>query len=100
MPPTLTATRSMIAVPRTPARRHHRQFRHRAPSAAAEPDVRSGPLRHTLGFPTRPFNWSLYVFYGGDVREEILPWLCDQMSDMGALQHVDENGDMPVAASC
>jgi len=40
------------------------------------------------------------VFYGGDVREEILPWLCDQMSDMGALQHVDENGDMPVAASC
>jgi hypothetical protein len=31
------------------------------------------------GFPKAPFSWSLYVFYGGDVREADLPWLFGQV---------------------
>jgi hypothetical protein len=33
--------------------------------AAAHHDLYSGGW----GFPSRPFNWPLYVFYGGDLRE-------------------------------
>jgi hypothetical protein len=48
------------------------------------------------GFPASPFNWSLYVFYGGDVREAELPWLEHQVSQLAALPPVDDDGDMPV----
>jgi hypothetical protein len=37
---------------------------------AARRDLYSGGW----GFPERPFNWALYVFYGGDIREAELPW--------------------------
>jgi hypothetical protein len=38
--------------------------------AAAHKDLYSGGW----GFPVRPFNWSLCVFYGGDIKEAELPW--------------------------
>jgi hypothetical protein len=44
--------------------------------AAAHQDLYSGGW----GFPVRPFNWSLYVFYGGDIKEAELPWLRSQVS--------------------
>lgn len=47
------------------------------------------------GFPARPFNWSLYVFYGGDIREAHVPWLRDQADRMAALPAADDDGDMP-----
>jgi hypothetical protein len=46
-------------------------------------------------FPERPFNWALYVFYGGDIREAELPWLREQVEAMAALPAVDDDGDLP-----
>jgi hypothetical protein len=60
--------------------------------AAARRDLYSGGW----AFPERPFNWTLYVFYGGDIREDVLPWLLKQVQDMAALPPVDDDGDMPV----
>jgi hypothetical protein len=60
--------------------------------AAADRDLYSGGWT----FPARPFNWSLYVFYGGSIREAALPWLREQVSLIAALPPVDEDGDMPV----
>jgi hypothetical protein len=60
--------------------------------AAARKEMYSGGW----GFPASPFNWWLYVFYGGDIREAELPWQRDQLSDMAALQPVDEDSDMPI----
>jgi hypothetical protein len=49
------------------------------------------------GLPERPFNWTLYVFYGGDIRKAELPWLAaGQVESMAALPPVDDDGDMPV----
>ncbi|HEY3907726.1 MAG TPA: hypothetical protein VGM14_27740 [Streptosporangiaceae bacterium] len=47
-------------------------------------------------FPDRPFNWQLYVFYGGDLRESGLPWLRAQVARVAALPPVDDDGDMPI----
>ena len=59
---------------------------------AARTDLYSGGW----AFPERPFDWTLYVFYGGDIREAELPWLRDQVESMAALPPVDDDGDMPV----
>jgi hypothetical protein len=58
---------------------------------AARRDLYSGGC----AFPERPFNWALYVFYGGDIREAALPWLREQVKTMAALLDVDDDGDMP-----
>jgi hypothetical protein len=58
---------------------------------AARRDLYSGGW----AFPEQPFNWALYVFYGGDIRETELPWLLKQVESMAALPPVDEDGDMP-----
>ncbi|MFI5836129.1 hypothetical protein ACIA5A_20895 [Micromonospora sp. NPDC051300] len=47
-------------------------------------------------FPTAPFNWTLYLFYGGDIREARLPWLRAQLDELAAMRPVDEDGDRPV----
>jgi hypothetical protein len=60
--------------------------------AAAYRDLYSGGW----AFPARPFNWTLYVFYGGDIREAELPWLRDQVGQMAALPPADDDGDTPV----
>ena len=60
---------------------------------AARRDLYSGGW----GFPERPFNWALYVFYGGDIREGQLPWRgCALVESMAALPPADDDGDMPV----
>jgi len=48
------------------------------------------------GFPSHPFNWSLNVFYGGDLREAYLPWLREQVANMAALTAADDDGDLPI----
>jgi len=58
---------------------------------AARRDLYSGGW----GFPDRPFNWSLYVFYGGDIQEGELSWLREQVESMAAMPPVDDDGDMP-----
>ena len=60
--------------------------------SAARQDLYSGGW----AFPERPFNWKLYVFYGGDIREDQVPWQRDQVESMAALPPVDDDGDMPI----
>ena len=60
--------------------------------AASRHDLYSGGW----AFPERPFNWTLYVFYGGDIKNEAgLPWLRQQVEAVAALPPVDDDGDMP-----
>ncbi|MEU5308382.1 hypothetical protein [Streptomyces sp. NPDC021562] len=42
------------------------------------------------GFPARPFNWTSYVFYGGDIQEGDVSWLRDQLAEMAILPPSDE----------
>jgi hypothetical protein len=42
-------------------------------------------------FPAAPFNWTLYLFYGGDIREEELPWLRHQVIELTAVPAVDDD---------
>jgi hypothetical protein len=56
--------------------------------------------RHDLysggwAFPAAPFNWTLYVFYGGDLRESELGWFRDQLSELATLPPVDDDLDLP-----
>jgi len=46
-------------------------------------------------FPAAPFNWTLYLFYGGDIREGELAWLRKQLAELAAMPAVDEDGDRP-----
>lgn len=46
-------------------------------------------------WPAKPFNWTLYLFYGGDVRESALPEIRAQVEELAALPPVDEDGDRP-----
>ncbi|MER7197464.1 hypothetical protein CG723_44285 [Streptomyces sp. CB01635] len=45
------------------------------------------------GFPDHHFNWTYYVFYGGDVRESAVNWFLDQLRCIAALPASDEDGD-------
>jgi hypothetical protein len=61
--------------------------------AAARRDLYSGGW----AFPERPSNWTLYAFYGGDIREAELPWLRGQVQSMAALPPpADDDGGMSV----
>ena len=56
--------------------------------------------RHDLysggwAFPSAPFNWTLYMFYGGDIREGELSWLREQLAELAAMPAVDDDGDSP-----
>ncbi|MFG2971346.1 hypothetical protein ACGFZS_49600 [Streptomyces sp. NPDC048288] len=44
------------------------------------------------GFPAHPFNWTSYVFYGGDIQEGGVSWLRDQLAEMAVLPPADEAG--------
>jgi hypothetical protein len=46
-------------------------------------------------FPAKPFNWTLYLFYGGDVREQALPEIREQIERLASLPPVDDDGDLP-----
>jgi hypothetical protein len=45
------------------------------------------------GLPRRHFNWTYYVFYGGDIREQAVDWLLDQLRDIARIPATDEDGD-------
>jgi hypothetical protein len=56
--------------------------------------------RHDLysggwAFPAKPFNWSLYLFYGGDIRRGEVSWLRDQVEQLAVMPAVDEDDDRP-----
>ncbi|MFI1996752.1 hypothetical protein [Actinoplanes sp. NPDC020271] len=56
--------------------------------------------RHELysggwAFPSAPFNWSLYLFYGGDIRQGELSWLRGQVEQLAEMPTVDEDNDRP-----
>jgi hypothetical protein len=46
------------------------------------------------GFPTKHFNWTHYVFYGGDIRESEVNWLLDQLREIARIPASDEDGDL------
>jgi hypothetical protein len=46
-------------------------------------------------FPVAPFNWTLYLFYGGDIREGELSWLREQITELAAMPPIDDDGDRP-----
>ncbi|MFV2017386.1 hypothetical protein [Micromonospora sp. LOL_023] len=46
-------------------------------------------------YASAPFNWTLYLFYGGDIREAGLPWLREQVTELAAMRPVDDDGDRP-----
>ncbi|MGW0806236.1 hypothetical protein [Nonomuraea sp. NPDC002799] len=46
-------------------------------------------------WPAKPFNWTLYLFYGGDIREGTLPEIRAQVERLAALPPVDEDNDRP-----
>jgi hypothetical protein len=60
---------------------HQQREAFEAVIAEARRDLYSGGW----AFPERPFNWALYVFYGGDIRQAELPWLREQVERMAAL---------------
>jgi hypothetical protein len=45
------------------------------------------------GFPTKPFSWTHYVFYGGDIRESEVDWLLDQLREIARIPASDEDED-------
>lgn len=45
------------------------------------------------GFPTKPFSWTYYVFYGGDIRESEVDWLLDQLREIARVPASDEDED-------
>jgi hypothetical protein len=55
---------------------------------------RHDPYSGGWALPDRPFNWTLYVSYGGDIRESFVDWLREQVTELARL--VDSDGDRPV----
>jgi hypothetical protein len=53
------------------------------------------PYTDGWAFPTRPFNWTLYVFYGGDIRESAVASFREQVAELARLAPVDDDGDRP-----
>lgn len=47
------------------------------------------------GWPAQPFNWTLYLFYGGDVRDSAVADLRAQVQRLADLPPVDEDDDRP-----
>ncbi|WP_326959016.1 hypothetical protein [Amycolatopsis sp. NBC_01286] len=47
-------------------------------------------------FPARPFNSTLYVFYGGDIREQAVASFREQVAELARLNPVDDDLDRPV----
>ncbi|USX51645.1 hypothetical protein [Lentzea sp. HUAS12] len=54
---------------------------------------RHDPYSDGWSVPVRPFNWTLYVSYGGDVRESSVDWLRSQVAELARLR--DSEGDAP-----
>ncbi|WP_430785718.1 hypothetical protein [Actinoplanes sp. G11-F43] len=46
-------------------------------------------------FPVKPFNWTLYLFFGGDIRDGAVDWFRAQVRELAALTPIDDDGDRP-----
>ncbi|PPK70469.1 hypothetical protein V5P93_000650 [Actinokineospora auranticolor] len=46
------------------------------------------------GFPRKPFNWTRYVFYGGDIRESTVDWFLGQLGEIARIPASDEDNDL------
>ncbi|MBL7252778.1 hypothetical protein [Paractinoplanes lichenicola] len=46
-------------------------------------------------FPRAPFNWTLYLFYGGDIRQGEVSWLYGIVEELARMTPVDEDLDWP-----
>ncbi|MFI9818691.1 hypothetical protein [Saccharothrix variisporea] len=46
-------------------------------------------------WPTHPFGWTLYLLYGGDLRESAVGALRAQVDELARLEPADADGDMP-----
>ncbi|ANZ42632.1 hypothetical protein BBK82_10245 [Lentzea guizhouensis] len=55
---------------------------------------RHDPYSDGWAVPARPFNWTLYVSHGGDVRAPSVDWLRSQVAELALL--ADSDGDRPV----
>ncbi|MGW2462366.1 hypothetical protein ACWC2M_25575 [Streptomyces sp. NPDC001761] len=42
-------------------------------------------------FPRYPFNWTSFVFYGGDIQEGDVAWLQEQLVDIAQLPRLSED---------
>jgi hypothetical protein len=65
---------------------------------AAEDVIQQALDDHYSGgwsLPAKPFNWTLFLFYGGEIRESALPWFRDQLDRLAGLPPVDDDGDQP-----
>ncbi len=45
------------------------------------------------GLPRQRFNWTCYIFYGGDIREQALDWLLGQLRAIAEIPASDEDND-------
>ena len=46
------------------------------------------------GLPRQHFNWTYYVFYGGDIREQEVDWMLDQLRAIARIPASDEDEDL------
>jgi hypothetical protein len=53
------------------------------------------PYSGGWAFPAQPLNWTLYVFYGGDIRESSVASFREQVAELAQLRPVDDDLDMP-----
>lgn len=44
--------------------------------------------------PREPFNWTCYVFYGGDIRQQAVDWLLGQLGSIARLPASDPDNDL------
>ncbi|WP_216210928.1 hypothetical protein [Amycolatopsis aidingensis] len=44
--------------------------------------------------PTKPVNWTCYIFYGGDIRQQAVDWLLDQLRAIARLPASDADDDL------
>ncbi|MFC5183473.1 hypothetical protein [Actinomadura harenae] len=46
------------------------------------------------GWPNKPFNWTLYLFYGGDVRVASVPEIREQVERLAQIMPREEGDEM------
>ncbi|MER7722621.1 hypothetical protein [Streptomyces sp. NPDC096323] len=53
-----------------------------------------GHYANGWGFPRRHVNWTHYLFYGADIREQALDWFAGQIREIARIPPSDEDGDL------
>ena len=44
--------------------------------------------------PRKPFNWTCYLFYGGDLREQEVDWMLGQLREIAQIPASDADNDL------